>query len=124
MLLQADPTIQYALGSHVDRVLFRDLEIDSRYNTYRHKGLPPGPVASPGAASLEAAVYPANVPYLYFVAHPDGHHEFRRTFREHTEAIRQIRALARKSARAAAAALDSSARASSRPRPAGTRKPR
>ena len=91
MLLQADPTVQYALGKHVDRVLFKDLEVDSRYNTYKHPGLPPGPIASPGAKSLEAALYPANVPYLYFVAHPDGHHEFRQTFSEHTEARQQIR---------------------------------
>jgi UPF0755 protein len=91
MLLQADPTVQYALGRHVDRVLYRDLEVDSRYNTYKHPGLPPGPIASPGAASIEAALYPANVPYLYFVAHPDGHHEFRETYAEHTEARAQIR---------------------------------
>jgi UPF0755 protein len=91
MLLQADPTVQYALGKHVDRVLFKDLEVDSRYNTYKHPGLPPGPIASPGAASIEAALYPASVPYLYFVAHPDGHHEFRQTFSEHTEARHQIR---------------------------------
>jgi UPF0755 protein len=91
MLLQADPTVQYALGKHVDRVLYKDLEVDSRYNTYKHVGLPPGPIASPGAASIEAALYPANVPYLYFVAHPDGHHEFRQTFSEHTEARAQIR---------------------------------
>jgi UPF0755 protein len=91
MLLQADPTVQYALGRHVDRVLYKDLEIDSRYNTYKHPGLPPGPIASPGAASIEAALFPANVPYLYFVASPDGHHEFRQTFAEHTEAREQIR---------------------------------
>jgi UPF0755 protein len=91
MLLQADPTVQYALGRHVDRVLYKDLEVDSRYNTYKHPGLPPGPIASPGAASIEAALYPANVPYLYFVAHPDGHHEFRETYAEHTEARAQIR---------------------------------
>lgn len=91
MLLQADPTVQYALGRHVDRVLYKDLELDSRYNTYKHVGLPPGPIASPGAASIEAALYPASVPYLYFVAHPDGHHEFRQTFSEHTEARAQIR---------------------------------
>ena len=91
MLLQADPTVQYALGKHVDRVLYKDLEVDSRYNTYKYAGLPPGPIASPGAASIEAALFPASVPYLYFVAHPDGHHEFRRTFTEHTEARAQIR---------------------------------
>src|ERR1700686_743872 len=91
MLLQADPTIQYALGHHVGRVLYRDLAVQSPYNTYIHKGLPPGPVASPGVASLAAAANPANVPYLYFVASPDGHHEFRMTLQEHTSAIREVR---------------------------------
>lgn len=91
MPLQADPTVQYALGLHRDRVLYRDLEVDSPYNTYKHLGLPPGPIASPGRASLEAALYPAQVPYLFFVAHPDGHHEFRRTFKEHTEARAEVR---------------------------------
>lgn len=94
MLLQADPTVQYALGHHVGRVLYKDLTVESPYNTYVHKGLPPGPVASPGAASLAAAANPANVPYLYFVASPDGHHEFRMTLEEHTSAIRQVRAAA------------------------------
>jgi UPF0755 protein len=92
MLLQADPTIQYALGHHVGRVLYKDLEIASPYNTYIHKGLPPGPVASPGVASLAAAANPANVPYLYFVASKDGHHEFRMTLEEHASAIREVRA--------------------------------
>lgn len=101
MLLQADPTVLYALGRHVDRVLYRHLRIDSPYNTYRYAGLPPGPIASPGAASIEAALYPASVPYLYFVAHPDGHHEFRRTLREHAEAVRQMRALRQQRGRAA-----------------------
>lgn len=101
MLLQADPTVLYALGRHVDRVLYRHLRIDSPYNTYRYAGLPPGPIASPGSASIEAALYPASVPYLYFVAHPDGHHEFRRTLREHNEAVRQMRALRQQRSRAA-----------------------
>jgi UPF0755 protein len=92
MLLQADPTIQYALGHHVGRVLYKDLAVASPYNTYVNKGLPPGPVASPGVASLAAAANPANVPYLYFVASADGHHEFRMTLEEHTSAIRQVRA--------------------------------
>lgn len=91
MPLQADPTIQYALGAHHARVLYRDLEIDSPYNTYRHPGLPPGPIASPGRASLEAALYPAAAPYLFFVAHPDGHHEFRTTFQGHAAAIKEVR---------------------------------
>jgi UPF0755 protein len=92
MLLQADPTVQYALGHHVGRVLYKDLTVKSPYNTYVNKGLPPGPVAAPGVASLAAAANPANVPYLYFVASPDGHHEFRMTLQEHTSAIREVRA--------------------------------
>jgi UPF0755 protein len=92
MLLQADPTVQYALGHHVGRVLYKDLTVESPYNTYVHKGLPPGPVASPGVASLDAAANPANVPYLYFVASRDGHHEFRMTLDEHANAIREVRA--------------------------------
>ena len=91
MPLQADPTVQYALGHHVARLLFRDLDVDSPYNTYRHKGLPPGPIASPGLPSIEAALFPAKVPYLYFVATSDGHHEFRTTFREHEAAISAIK---------------------------------
>jgi UPF0755 protein len=91
MPLQADPTVQYARGQHTNRVLYRDLEIESPYNTYRNAGLPPGPIAAPGKASLFAALYPAQVPYKFFVAHPDGHHEFRVTFREHTEARAEIR---------------------------------
>ncbi len=96
MRLQADPTVQYALPEHVDRVLFVHLEVDSPYNTYRYDGLPPGPIASPGAASLEAALYPSDVSYLYFVAHPDGHHEFRNTFAEHQQAIAMVRREARR----------------------------
>lgn len=95
MMLQADPTVLYALGRHASRVLYRDLEVKSPYNTYRNTGLPPGPIASPGSASIEAALFPASVPFLYFVAHPDGHHEFRATLREHNEAVRRMRALRR-----------------------------
>lgn len=91
MLLQADPTVQYALPTHVARVLYKDLEVNSKFNTYKYPGLPPGPIASPGVASINAALNPAAVPYLYFVATPDGHHEFRTTFEEHEKAIVTIR---------------------------------
>ena len=91
MPLQADPTVQYARGAHTSRVLYRDLEIRSPYNTYQRTGLPPGPIASPGRASIEAALFPADVPYRYFVAHPDGHHEFRVTFEEHKAARDKVR---------------------------------
>lgn len=111
--LQADPTVQYALGRRrPGRVLYRDLRVESPYNTYRRTGLPPGPIASPGAASLEAALYPADVTYRYFVAHPDGHHEFRNTYAEHLKAIEYVRSVARRDSlerrrQAAQAALDS-----------------
>ena len=108
MLLQADPTVQFALGSHRARVLYRDLAVESKYNTYKYRGLPPGPIASPGLPSIEAALFPADVPYLYFVAHPDGHHEFRRTFAEHVQAIREMRAAAKRLR--AKAAADSAAK--------------
>lgn len=91
MLLQADPTVQYALGKHVARVMYKDLAIESPYNTYRHVGLPPGPIASPGRPSIVAALNPANVPYRYFVAYPDGHHEFTTSFAKHTVAVRNAR---------------------------------
>ena len=91
MLLQADPTVQYARGKHTPRLLLKDLEVDSPYNTYKYAGLPPGPIASPGGASLVAALNPAPVEYLYFVAAPDGHHEFRNTLTEHQQAVRAVR---------------------------------
>lgn len=119
MRLQADPTVQFARGRHAERVLYKDLEIESPYNTYIHKGLPPGPIASPGVASLAAAAHPANVPYLYFVASRDGHHEFRMTLQEHTNAIRQVRAKAparkTKPLMLASAATSRSARSSAKP---------
>ncbi len=121
MALQADPTIQYAQHRRPGRVLYRDLRVDSPYNTYRRVGLPPGPIASPGAASLEAALYPADVPYLFFVARPDGRHEFRRTYGEHLRAIDLVRSQARRDTAAAREAarqrdLDSATKALGLPR--------
>jgi len=93
MLLQADPTVQYALGSPRSPLLYASIDsvADNPYNTYTHIGLPPGPIASPGAAALEAALQPADVPYLYFVARSDGSHEFTRTLRDHNNAKNRIR---------------------------------
>jgi len=91
MALQADPTINYALGRRPGRVLLKDLRVRSPYNTYLRPGLPPGPIGSPGIASIEAVLHPAKVPYRFFVAAADGHHEFRRTYAEHLEAIRMVR---------------------------------
>ncbi len=86
MLLQADPTIQYIIPDGPRRLLRRDLEIDSPYNTYRYRGLPPGPVNNPGLGSILAAIHPAPVDYIYFVAKGDGTHIFSRTWNEHLRA--------------------------------------
>ena len=92
MKLEIDATVLYALGHHKDRVFYKDLEVDSPYNTYRNLGLPPGPIASPGLASLEAALHPESSDYLYYVAQPNGAHVFTRTRAEHEAAVRKIRA--------------------------------
>ena len=91
MRLQADPTVQYALGRHSARLYYKDLRVDSPYNTYEHSGLPPGPIASPGRASIVAALNPAAVPYRSFVAHTDGHHEFHVDYRSHARAVAAVR---------------------------------
>lgn len=97
MYLQADPTVQYVIEDGPRRLFYKDYKIDSPYNTYRHRGLPPGPVMNPGAASLRAALYPADVRYLYFVARGDGSHVFSETVREHEEAKRKTRLARRRS---------------------------
>jgi UPF0755 protein len=86
MPMQADPTVIYALekAGHYDGNIRReDLQFDSPYNTYRYPGLPPGPIAAPGKAALEAAVMPADAPYLYFVSRNDGTHVFAETLAQH-----------------------------------------
>jgi UPF0755 protein len=92
MRLEADPTVQYALGERQSRLLFAHIDevADNPYNTYRHSGLPPGPIGSPSRAAMVAALDPADVNYLFFVARPDGTHVFTRSFAEHTAARRQI----------------------------------
>jgi UPF0755 protein len=90
MKLDCDPTIVYALkqvGQYTGRLLYKDLKYDSPYNTYLYGGLPPGPIANPGRAALEAALHPADVDYFYFVSKNDGSHHFSRTFREHQNAV-------------------------------------
>jgi UPF0755 protein len=95
MALQADPTIQYAIflatGRRKSRLYEKDYQFASPYNTYLHPGLPPGPVNSPSRRSIQASLYPAQVPYLYFVAGPDGHHLFARTYSEHRRNIAKVR---------------------------------
>ncbi len=83
MPLQTDPTVIYALGEHVDRVLYDHLEIDSPYNTYKVRGLPPGPIANAGEMSIEAALNPSETDYLYFLATSTGEVIFTRTLKEH-----------------------------------------
>ena len=89
--LQSCATVMYALGERKTRLLYEDLRIESPYNTYVYRGLPPGPIANPGRASLMAALRPAETDFLYFVARPDGTHSFSRTYREHLRAQRELR---------------------------------
>lgn len=96
MGLQCDPTVIYALkrqGKWTGNLTRSDLQVDSPYNTYRYAGLPPGPIAAPGRASLEAALAPAEVPYLYFVSRNDGSHVFATTLEEHNRNVRQFQIL-------------------------------
>jgi UPF0755 protein len=91
MRLQIDATIDYALGRHLTRVYYKDLEVKSPYNTYRVVGLPPGPIASPGKASLEAALHPERHDYLYYIAGAGGAHIFTRTEAEHNAVKARLR---------------------------------
>ncbi|HEX8246350.1 MAG TPA: endolytic transglycosylase MltG [Longimicrobium sp.] len=106
MRLQADPTVQYALGQQRARLLYRDISsvAANPYNTYTHAGLPPGPIASPSQGAIQAALAPAAVDYLYFVARPNGTHVFTRTLAEHNAAKRAAHAEARAAAAKPAAA--------------------
>jgi UPF0755 protein len=93
MPLQCDPTVIYGLakaGRYDGNIHKADLSFDSPYNTYRYPGLPPGPIASPGRAALEAAVHPAAADYLYFVSRNDGSHEFARTLDEHNRNVQKF----------------------------------
>jgi UPF0755 protein len=88
--LQSDPTVIYALGKDFDGNLSKkDLMTESPYNTYLYPGLPPGPIANPGRAAIHAALYPAEVDYLYFVSKNDGTHKFSTTHQEHIRAVRK-----------------------------------
>jgi UPF0755 protein len=94
--MQCDPTVIYALelaGKYTPPLTGRDLAFDSPYNTYHHFGLPPGPIANPGEASLRAALAPADVDYLYFVADTEGGHLFSRTLEEHNRNVTRYRQL-------------------------------
>ena len=93
MPLQADPTVVYALsraGRYSGNIRKVDLDIDSPYNTYRYPGLPPGPIAAPGRAAIEAALAPADVPYLFFVSRNDGTHVFAETLTQHNANVQKF----------------------------------
>jgi UPF0755 protein len=93
MLLQCDPTVIYALKRRNEwngRLYRLHWEVDDPYNTYRHPGLPPGPINNPGRAALAAAMHPQATPYLYFVAKPGGGHTFSKTLAEHNRAVARL----------------------------------
>ena len=96
MKLQADPTVQYIIKDGPRRLLNKDLRIKSLYNTYRHQGLPPGPINSPGFESLNAALYPEENDFLYFVAKGDGYHTFSKNEKDHEKAKRAFQRVRRK----------------------------
>jgi UPF0755 protein len=91
MPLQADPTVQYAVGKERRALTRADLVADHPYNTYVHAGLPPGPIASPGLSAIEAVLDPAPVTYLYFVAKDDQRHHFSTSAAEHNTAVARYR---------------------------------
>jgi len=94
MLLQADPSVVYGellQGAYTGTLHHEDMKFDSPYNTYRHAGLPPGPIANPGRSALEAAMHPANTDYLYFVADGSGRHKFSRSLEEHNRNVAAYR---------------------------------
>lgn len=91
MRLEADPTVQYAVGSWKRNLTRKDLQYDSPYNTYVHFGLPPGPICSPGIGSIEGVLQPEVTDALYFVADATGGHAFNATYEDHLKAVAQLR---------------------------------
>ena len=91
MPLQADPTVQYLLDAPKEDLLYRDTKIESPYNTYQNVGLPPGPIASPGTASLMAVLHPADTNYLYFVADRNGNNYYATNYADHLALVDQVR---------------------------------
>jgi len=89
--LESCATVQYILGETKERLLYSDLRIKSPYNTYLNTGLPPGPISNPGLKSLKAAIFPADVDYLFFVSKHDGSHYFSTTYAEHLDAIERYK---------------------------------
>ena len=102
MKLQADPTAVYGLRAWVTKVSAQDLKRKTPYNTYLHKGLPPGPIANPGRSAILATLYPENVDYLFFVAQGDGSHFFSKEYGAHTQAVNRYHANKRRARQEAA----------------------
>jgi UPF0755 protein len=95
--LQADPSVIYGElleGTYTGALHHQDMQTNSSYNTYRHPGLPPGPIANPGKTSLEAALHPATSDYYYFVSNGNGHHNFARSLEEHNRNVAKFRKIA------------------------------
>ncbi|UCG53447.1 MAG: endolytic transglycosylase MltG [Candidatus Latescibacterota bacterium] len=92
MRLEADPTVAYGMGGYKGRLYYKDLEIDSPYNTYRYEGLPPGPICNPGEAAIRATLYPDTTCHaIYFVAEGNGGHIFSLTLEDHLSAIQKVK---------------------------------
>jgi len=92
--LQADPSVIYGElleGTYTGALHHQDMQVNSAYNTYRHPGLPPGPIANPGKTSLEAALHPATTDYFYFVSNGNGHHNFAHSLEEHNRNVAKLR---------------------------------
>ncbi|MCH8932215.1 MAG: endolytic transglycosylase MltG [Nitrospinae bacterium] len=89
MRLQTDPTVIYAMVNFDGNIRKKDLSIDSPYNTYKHFGLPPGPIASPGLESIQAALDPEETDFLYFVSRKDGSHQFSTNYKDHVRAVQK-----------------------------------
>lgn len=89
MRLESDPTVIYGMGDYNGNITRKDLESPTRYNTYTMKGLPPGPISNTGAKAIEAALYPADTKFLYFVSRNDRTHHFSTNFRDHNRAVRK-----------------------------------
>jgi len=91
MLLQIDATVQYILDEKKQRLLYKDLDIESPYNTYLNKGLPPGPICSPGDKAIEAALNPEETDYLFYFALENGEHVFTESYQEHIRKQNEIK---------------------------------
>ena len=91
MPLQTDASLQYLMDAPKEDVTIKDTEIESPYNTYKHAGLPPGPIANPGIEAIEAVLHPADTDYLYFVADRKGHNHYSNTYDEHLALVNQYR---------------------------------